>query len=171
MSPDQLVGLAVNVAIYLGLIAFILYRQMSAQPVKGLRLVVLPAALALFGLVQLARQPLATGVGGVVVLAVGLAIALAVGLWRGKTFRVWVEAGRLMAKGTAMTLVTWAVLIVVRLPFALLGLAADRPQGFVVGELLLALAATFAAQNAVIWGRANRLNTGQAVVRDPARGR
>ncbi|WP_415856781.1 hypothetical protein, partial [Sinomonas sp. G460-2] len=146
MSPDQLVGLAANVVIYVGLIAFVLFRQMSARPVRGIRLVLLPAALALFGLQQLVRQPLAAGFGGVAVLVVGLVIGLAVGLWRGRTFRVWVDAGRVMAKGTAMTLVAWAVLIVVRLPFAFLGFAADRPQGFVVGELLLALAVTFAAQ-------------------------
>lgn len=158
MSSDQIVGLAVNVAIYVALIAFVLYRQMSAQPLRGRRLVLLPAVLGLFGLQQLGRQPPATDVGGVALLAVGLVIGLASGLWRGTTFRVWPDAGQVMVKGTAMTLVTWAVLIVIRLPFAFLGYAANQPQGFVVGELLLALAVTFAAQNAVIWARAQGLN-------------
>lgn len=158
MSPDQLVGLAANVVIYLGLVAFVLYRQMSARPIRGLGLVLLPAVLALFGMQQLLDQPLTSGLGGVAVVAVGLVIGLAVGLWRGMTFRVWADAGQAMAKGTAMTLVSWAVLIVVRLPFAFLGFAADRPRGFVVGELLLALAETFATQNAVVWARAHRLD-------------
>lgn len=165
MSPDQLVGLAANVAIYLALIAFVLYRQMSAQPLRGRRLVLFPAALGVFGLQQLARQPLAMDVGGVALLVGGLVIGLAAGLWRGTTFRLWPDAGRVLVKGTAMTLVTWAVLIVIRLPFAFLGQAANHPQGFVVGELLLALAVTFAAQNAVVWARAKRLNVDQPAVR------
>lgn len=70
-----------------------------------------------------------------------------------------------MVKGTAMTLVTWAVLIVIRLPFAFLGYAAVHSQGFVVGELLLALAVTFVAQNAVIWARTKRLSVDQPAVR------
>ncbi|GAA1152096.1 hypothetical protein GCM10009630_57980 [Kribbella jejuensis] len=159
MSGDQLVGLVANVVIYAGVIAFVLYRQMSAQPVRGLRLVVLPAVLGLLGLEQLVRQPLVPG-AGMSVLGVGLVIGLAVGVWRGTTFRVWAEAGRVLAKGTAMTLVTWAVLIVVRLPFAFLGFTAHRPRGFVIGELLLVLGATFGAQNAMIWVRANRVDVG-----------
>lgn len=165
MSPDQLVGIAVNVAIYLALIAFVLYRQMSAQPLRGRRLVLFPAALGLIGLQQLARQPLAMDVGGVALLVAGLVIGLAAGLWRGTTFRVWADAGRVMVKGTAMTLVTWAVLIVIRLPFAFLGQTANHPQGFVVGELLLALAVTFAAQNVMVWARVKRLNVDQPAVR------
>jgi hypothetical protein len=160
MSGDQLAGLVANVVIYVGVIAFVLYRQLSAQPVRGLRLGVLPAVLGAIGLEQLVRQPLVSG-SGVSVLAVGIAVGLAVGLWRGTTFRVWVDAGRVLAKGTAMTLVTWAVLIVVRLPFAFLGFSAHRPRGFAIGELLLALAATFGAQNAVIWARANRVDVGR----------
>ena len=159
MSGDQLVGLVANVVIYAGVIAFVLYRQLSARPVRGLRLVVLPAVLGLIGLEQLVRQPVVSG-SGMSVLVLGLVIGLAAGVWRGTTFRIWPEAGRVLAKGTAMTLVTWAVLIVVRLPFAFLGFTAHRPRGFMIGELLLALAATFGAQNAMIWARANRVDIG-----------
>lgn len=164
MPPDQTVGLMVNIAIYLALIAFVLYRQMSARPLRAGRLMLLPAALGLFGVQQLAREPLGMDVGGVALLVVGLVIGLAAGLWRGTTFRVWPDAGHVMVRGTAMTLVTWAVLIVIRLPFAFLGQAANHPQGFVIGELLLALAVTFAAQNAVIWARAKRLHVDDTVV-------
>ncbi|GAP59755.1 conserved hypothetical protein [Arthrobacter sp. Hiyo1] len=165
MPPDQFVGLAVNVVVYLALIAFVLYRQMMAQPLRVRPLVLLLAVLGLFGLQQLARQSLAADRGRVVLLVVGLVIGLGAGLWRGTTFRVWPDAGRVMVKGTAMTLVTWAVLIVIRLPFAFLGYAANHSQGFVVGELLLALAVTFAAQNAVIWARAKGLNVDETIVR------
>jgi hypothetical protein len=64
-----------------------------------------------------------------------------------------------MTKGTGLTLVAWAVLLAIRLPIAYASHVANYPQGLVIGELLLALAATFAAQNAVIWIRASRLAT------------
>ena len=165
MLPDQIVGVAVNGAIYLALIVFILYRQMSARALRAGRLMLLPAALGLFGLQQLARQSLAMDADGVALLGVGLVIGMAAGLWRGTTFRVWSDAGQVMVKGTALTLLTWAVLIAIRLPFAFLGHVANHPQGFVIGELLLSLAITFAAQNAVIWARAKRLNPVQPVIR------
>ena len=72
MPPDQFVGLAVNVVVYLALIAFVLYRQMMAQPLRVRPLVLLPAVLGLFGLQQLARQSLAADRGRVVLLVVGL---------------------------------------------------------------------------------------------------
>lgn len=160
MPPDKSVALIVNIAIYVALIAFVLYRQMSPVPLRAARLILLPAALGLFGLQQLLRRPFAD-VTSSVLLVVGLVIAVAAGLWRGTTFRVWSEDARVMVRGTRMTLVTWAVLILVRLPFAFLANAAASPQGFVVGELLLALAVTFAAQNTVIWIRAKRIGNRQ----------
>lgn len=171
MSPDEVVGLAANVAIYLALIAFLFYRQMSAHPLRGRGLVLLPAALGFFGLQQLGRQSLATNVSGVALLVAGLVIGLAAGLWRGTTFQIWSVAGRVMVKGTRMTLVTWAVLIAIRLPFAFFGHPGSNPQGYMVAELLLALAVTFAAQNVVIWARAKDLGVDQAVVRDSSQKR
>lgn len=166
MSSQSLSAL-VTVAIYAGLIGFVLYRQMTAQPLRGMRLVVFPVVMGFFAFQQLGRQPLTAssssgsglaggGASTIALLVLSLVIGVAAGLWRGTTFRIWEQGGVVFVKGTVMTLVTWGVLIVARLPFALLGHTANLPQGFVIGELLLALAVTFAAQNAVIWARANR---------------
>lgn len=57
MPLDQFVGLAVNVVVYLALIALVLYRQMSAQPLRARTLVLMPMVLGLLGLLQLGRQP------------------------------------------------------------------------------------------------------------------
>lgn len=159
MTSDQLVGIVVNVAIYVVLIGFVLYRQMSRLPLNPRRLVLLPVVIGLFALQQLSRQSLAFDLGEVVFLGVSLAVSILAGMWRGTTFRMWIEAGVVMTKGTAVTLIAWGVLIALRLPFAFASHAANYPQGLVIGELLLALAVTFGAQNAVIWVRSSRLAT------------
>jgi hypothetical protein len=159
MTSDQRIGIVVNVAIYVALIGFILYRQMSRLPLSPRRLVLFPTVMALFGLQQLIRQPFTVDLRTVAFLGASLAVSILAGVWRGTTFRIWTEAGVVLIKGTAATLIAWGVLIAIRAPFALASHAANYPQGLVIGELLLALAITFAAQNAVIWRRAGHLRT------------
>jgi hypothetical protein len=159
MTSDQRVGIIVNVAVYVALIGFVLYRQMSRLPLNTRRLVLLPAVIAVFAVQQLSRQSFTVDLGTVAFLGLSLAVSVLAGLWRGTTFRMWIETGVVMTKGTAITLVAWGVLIAIRLPFAFASHAAKYPQGLVIGELLLALAVTFAAQNAVIWQRSTRLTT------------
>lgn len=156
MTSEQLVGVVVNVAIYVVLIGFVLYRQMSRVALNPRRLVLLPVILAVFAVQQLSRQALRFDAGTLAFLGVSLAVSILAGMWRGTTFRIWTDAGVVMTKGTALTLIAWVVLIALRLPFALVSHAANYPQGLVIGELLLALAVTFAAQNVVIWMRSSR---------------
>lgn len=157
MTSGQLQGTVAVIGIYAVLIAFVLYRQMSAQPLRPRRLVLLPAVLGFFAVQQLGRQQIAVSLGTVMFLVLNLALGLAAGIWRGTTFRLWTEAGVVMTKGTVVTLLTWGVLIGIRLLFALAGHVASFPQGLMIGELLLALAVTFAAQNVVIWLRSSRM--------------
>lgn len=156
MTSSQLVGILVNVGIYVVLIAFVLYRQMSRLPLSPRRLVLLPAIIGVFAVQQLSRQSITFDAGTVLFLVVSIAISILAGMWRGTTFRLWTEPGVTMIKGTAITLVSWGVLIAIRIPFALAAHAARYPRGLVISELLLSLAVTFATQNVVIWLRATR---------------
>ncbi len=159
MASSQLVGVAVNIAIYLALIGFILFRQMRRMALNPRRLILLPGVMAVLAIQQLSRQTLTLDLGTLAFLVASLGVSLLAGIWRGTTFRVWSEAGVVMTSGTVVTLIAWAVLIVIRIPFAAASHAANYAQGLLIGELLLALAVTFAAQNAVIWQRATRLTT------------
>ena len=159
MASSQLVGVVVNVAIYVALIGFILFRQMRRASLNPRRLILPPGLMAVFAIQQLSRQTLTFDLGTVAFLVTSLAVSILAGIWRGTTFRIWNEAGVVMTKGTVVTLIAWGVLIVIRMPFAVASHAANYAQGLVIGELLLALAVTFAAQNAVIWLRATRLTT------------
>jgi hypothetical protein len=157
MASSQLVGVVVNIAIYVALIGFILFRQMSRASLNPRRLILLPGLMALFAIQQLSRQTLTLDLGTVAFLVASLAVSILAGIWRGTTFRIWNEAGVVMTKGTVVTLIAWGALIVSRIPFAVASHGANFAQGLVIGELLLALAVTFAAQNAVIWLRATRV--------------
>lgn len=163
MSSSQIIGIAVNVGLYVALIAFVLYRQMTAQPLRPQRLVVLPLLLGAFAIQQLSGQHLSGSLGTVAYLGVNIVAGIVLGIWRGTTFQIWSEAGTLMMRGTRVTLVAWGVLIVIRVGFALATHAIRYGQGVVIGELLLALAVTFAAQNAVIWMRAGRVGAAPVV--------
>ncbi len=118
MTSQQVVANLVNGGIYVVLIAFVLYRQMTRLPPRGRRLVLLPAVLGLFALPQLSRQRLSTDVSIIAFLVVNVGVSLELGLWRGTTFRVWTDAGIVFTKGTIATLVSWGVLIAIRIPFA-----------------------------------------------------
>lgn len=150
---SQQVGLLVNVGIYVCLVAFILYREMSEHRLRPARLVVPPAVLALFAVQQLSRQHLSTDLTTIGLLGLNLAIGVLAGVWRGTTFRIWSDAGTVVTKGTGATLVSWAALIAVRLPFVVVSHTAKLAVGIGIGELLAGLAATFAAQNMVLWLR------------------
>jgi hypothetical protein len=162
MSNSQIVGIVVNAGIYVALIAFVLYRQMTAQPLRPQRLVLLPLLLGAFAIQQISGQHLSAAFGTVAYLGVNFIVGIVLGVWRGTTFRLWSEVGTVMMRGTWVTLVAWGVLIVIRAGFALATHAVRYGQGVVIGELLLALAVTFAAQNVVIWMRAGRLAAGPA---------
>jgi hypothetical protein len=157
MTTPQLVAILANVAIYVALIAFVLYRQMTRQQLRARRLVLLPVILVIFGVQQLAGQHLSISLGSVTYLVINGLVGLALGVWRGTTFRLWTEEAVVMVRGTFLTLLSWGALIAVRVIFAIATHATKYGQGVVIGELLVALAITFAAQNAVIWLRALKL--------------
>jgi len=156
VNPNQLIALAVNGVIYLLLIAFVLYRQMTAQPLRARRLIILPLVLGLLALQQLDLQHGNLSPNMAAFLVANLVVGGVLGLWRGATFKVFTRAGVTMTRGTLMTLMAWATLIVIRIGFAFASHVTSYPQGVVIGELLLALAVTFAAQNLVLWYRSQQ---------------
>jgi len=157
MTTPQVVGILANVAIYVLVIAFVLFRQMTAQQIRPARLVLLPAIFLVFAVQQLTSQHLSLSASTVAYLGINLGVSIAAGIWRGTTFRMWAQYGAVMMRGTRFTLAAWAVLIAVRVVFAFAEHATKYGQGVVIGELLLALAVTFATQNIVIWLRAAQL--------------
>jgi hypothetical protein len=145
-----------TVFIGVALVLFIIYRQLQRWPVEGRQLVVVPLVLAVLGLYNLNRQPPATS-AGVIALVASLGSAVVFGLARGASTRVWQEAGSVLRQGAPLTVVLWIISIVLRAGIGALAHRAGVAQSVTLGELPLFFGVTLAAQNLVIWLRAQAL--------------
>lgn len=117
----------------------------------------LPAILAAMGISNLTRQP-TTASATIAVLVANVAIAITLGLWRGTSIRVWRDAtDTILRQATLFTLALWLVAIALRALTAVVGHIADGASSVSIGEIPLFLGITFAAQNLVVWARAQSL--------------
>jgi hypothetical protein len=171
MDAQNLAWIVIGIALF----GFGIYRQFVRRPVEPTRLLLVPVALGAYGLVQLAKEP--TDAASLAWLALDLAVAVALGVWRGRTMRVWRADGgaageaedadggaarsaaeapssTAMSQGTRLTAIGWGASIAIRVLVGFAGATLGMATG--LGGLLLAVGATFAAQNAVLVLRSRR---------------
>ena len=137
------------IAVYLGILGFIVYRQFATQRIRQAGLLVFPALLA-FGTVQTIGR---AGIGPIegLLLAAGLLVGAGTGYWRGHTYRIWTDAsGQAWQRGTWMTLASWGLLIALRVVFAVAAGLLGLHLAQLGADVMASLFGTFAAQNAVI---------------------
>lgn len=149
MTPHS----AADVLLIAAAVVWILTRQIRPAPVKVRLLVLVPLLLAYFGLRQL---PASTwqGLAAPLLLAVSLAVSAGLGVWRGRTISVWRDAsGVWWRRGSMRTLALWGALLAARGVLYAVDVATGHPQASSPGALLLTLAVSFAAQNAVVAAR------------------
>jgi len=109
------------------------------------------------GISNLTHQP-SLAPTAIAVLAVNVAIAVTLGLWRGSSIRMWRDASdTILRQATLLTLALWLVAIALRALTAILGHLSGNAGSVSFGELPLFLGITFAAQNLMVWARAQSL--------------
>ena len=145
-----------TVILGVALVLFIIYRQLMRRPVEDRQLVVVPLVLAGLGLYNLDKQPPGMS-AAVTALVASLVIAVVLGLARGRSMRVWQEAGSVLRQGAPITVVLWIIAIVLRIGIGAIAHRAGVAQSVTFGELPLFLGVTLAAQNVVIWMRAQAI--------------
>jgi hypothetical protein len=149
-----------NVLIALAVLGLVLYRQLRARPVGERRLYTIPAVLAVIGVAQGGLLDDAHPALSVALLAGELVAAVAFGVLRAVTVRLWRESdGELWRRGTGWTLAAWLVSILSRVGF----LAAGHALGLKLGSnlFLVFLALTLIVQNLLVVWRGRRI-TGTA---------
>jgi hypothetical protein len=152
------VGVVVDVLLIGAAVVWILARQVRVTPVKPRLMWLVPLLLAFFGIRSL-PSPTWHVPADLALLAVSAVISIGLGVWRGQTIRVWRDAdGTWWRQGSALTLVLWGALIVARGLIYGIGVAVGHREATNLGAILVVLALSFAAQNAVT---ALRMNAAQ----------
>lgn len=150
----------------IGIMVYVIGRQMRGEPLRGKRLIVLPAILAVIGWTQLSghgHHPTATDVALLVVSAL---IALAIGAGQGAMMRLENRSGGLWGRMPARSLWLWAALIASRVATMALASSLHAHVAASSAPILLMLGVNRLAQAGVITLRAKALGVPFAPEKD-----
>jgi hypothetical protein len=115
------VGAALNAALILALVIFILYRQTIARPLTARGIWVLPAILIIVALAALSNiNHGVLSVTSVTWLVIDVVTSLALGALRGCFIRVFERDGVMWRQGNAATITLWLAAIGVRIVIGVL---------------------------------------------------
>jgi hypothetical protein len=150
-----------EVAIYIALIAFLVARRIRGEEVSApKRLFLLPiivGAISLQGLTH--AKPNAVAIG---VIAVGCALSLVFGLWRGRLDKVSLVDGAPYMTWSAGSVALFAVGVLTKLALNAGGVAAGGTSSALSSSILLSLGLTLLAEAVVVWRRTQSLPAEQA---------
>jgi hypothetical protein len=142
----------VEILLIVAAVVYVIAGRLAGQPLQAKRLVVIPAAMTIYGLTHLPHLD-AIAIAG---LAVEAAIGFGLGLLRGVTIHVYEKAGHLWFRYRPLTLAVWVATIAVRVVIAfgahLVGV--NLPT---MGAILVSLGLSLFGEAAVIATRAQRL--------------
>jgi hypothetical protein len=146
---------AIEILAVIGIIGYIIFRQVQGEPLRGKRAVLLPAILAVIGFVNL------HGNGGthltsadIGCLVVGVAGSAAIGLAFGAIMRLEGRGGFLWAQLPMRGLWLWAALVAWRVVVIFIATGMHAHVAASASTLLLSLGVNRLAQAAVIVPRA-----------------
>jgi hypothetical protein len=152
------VNIVVDVLLIGAAVVWILARQVQVGRVKARLLWLVPLLLVFFGIRSLPSSTWHV-TADLALLAISAAVSIGLGIWRGQTIRVWRDAdGNWWRQGSVLTLALWGALIVARGLLYGIGVAVGHREATNLGAVLVVLALSFAAQNAVT---ALRMNAAQ----------
>jgi hypothetical protein len=149
MSPFEIVALV-------ALVGYAIYRQTRQHEVVGGSRFKLAIIYAIAG-VLIGGFALPHSFAEVLVLGIGLALSVVVGLARGRLTRLWVQDARVYSQGTPLTVGLFLVLVAVKFAIgaACYFLHITDDGGF--GEVLVMIAIMIAFQAEIVWRRAQAL--------------
>ena len=162
--------MAVTIALAVLLVGFVIWQQVRTRPINPRQLVIPPLILAFLGITNLSGHPPDSAAADAA-LAASVLTGLVFGVARGISTRVWWSNGELLRKGTTVTLVLWAVAIVVRLLITVVARRQGVAASVTTGEIPLFLGITLAAQNLLIWRRRQEELTSGPRAPTPTHGR
>jgi hypothetical protein len=157
MQPVQILLIA-------AVVIYVVGGRLAGQPLQAKRLVVIPAAMTIYGLTQLGHLS-AAGIGALIVEA---AIGFGLGALRGVTIHVYEKVGHLWFRYRPLTLAVWVATIGVRVAFAF-GLHLVGVNVPTAGGILVSFGLSLFGEAAVVAAKAQRLGVPYAPDRRAAR--
>jgi hypothetical protein len=144
----------IDVLVVVAVAVYVIGRQLIGEPLRGKRVVVLPAVLAVVGASRLHGHGHAVGAADVVLLAAAGAVAVAIGLAQGAVLRLSERDGGLWGQLPPRGLWLWAALIASRLLTTALAHACGAHVAASSAPIILMLGLNRLGQAAVIARRA-----------------
>ena len=146
---------AIEILAVIGIIGYVIFRQVQGEPLRGKRTMLLPAILTVIGLLNLHGSADAHVTGtDVACIVVGTAGSAAIGLAFGAIMRLESRGGYLWAQLPLRGLWLWAAMIAWRVVVILLATGLHAHVAASASTLLLSLGVNRLAQAAVIAARA-----------------
>ncbi len=134
-----------------GIVVYVIGRQLIGEPLRGKRLLILPAVLVVVGIADMAgnngRHPTATDI---VLIVIGTAIAAIVGVWQGLSMRLEARRGHLWGQMPVRGLWLWVALVATRGMLDGLGYAVSAHVATGSAAILLALGINRLAQAVIV---------------------
>ncbi|SCF46149.1 DUF1453 domain-containing protein [Micromonospora mirobrigensis] len=138
------------------LIGYVLVRRLAGEPLAARRLVVLPAALVVWGAVSLTGALAAASRLDLAVLALEAGIAVLTGLGRGATVAIHSRDGHLWYRYRPITVAVWLGLLLTRAGITLVAHRAGAQPAVLHLALPLMFGLSLVAESAVVGRRALR---------------
>ena len=144
----------IEIIVVIGLIGYIIFRQVQGEPLRGKRAVLLPAILTLVGFLNLRSGGGHLTSADILCLVIGTAGSAAIGLAFGAITRLESRDGHLWAQLPLRGLWLWALLVGWRVLVMVLATGMHAHVAASTSTLLLSLGINRLAQAAVIVPRA-----------------
>jgi hypothetical protein len=144
-----------DILIAIAVVAYVIGRQVMGEPLRGRRLIVLPAVLAIIGIVELSQSKgQHFGPADGLCLAISGVAAAAIGVAQGASMRLESRNGYLWGRMPLKALWWWAALLASRGAVTLLAIGMHAHVAESTASILLTLGINRLAQAAVVAPRA-----------------
>jgi hypothetical protein len=138
----------------IAIVVYVIGRQLRGEPLRGKRLILLPAILTVIGIVDLSSHHGHVGALDVLFIAISAAVAIAIGLAQGLSMRLESRNGALWGQLPVSALWLWLALIVSRVLIIVVAHGAGAELAASTAPILMTLGLNRLAQALVIGARA-----------------
>jgi hypothetical protein len=146
----NVVSEVIRVLVVIGVIGYVIGRQLMGEPLRGKRVVVLPVILAVAGAADLGKNGRHVELADVICLVISGLIAVTIGLLQGRMIRLEARNGALWGQMPVRALWLWALLVGSRLIMTVIALAVGAKVAGSSAPIIMLLGINRLGQAAIV---------------------